>query len=121
MNHCREINVEAKQILAAYYAVGSLVVLVLAVPLYLGRVPRNAWYGMRIPKTMASDHAWYLANRYLGRMLLRAGSCALLGSLALMQAAPYLSMDALAWLGLAVTVGPLAAAILASLLYTRDL
>ncbi len=40
-----------------------LVLLVVSVPLAFGLVPRNRLYGLRMPFTMASDAAWYRANR----------------------------------------------------------
>ncbi len=40
-----------------------LVLLVVSLPLAFGLVPRNRLYGLRMPFTMASDAAWYRANR----------------------------------------------------------
>lgn len=42
----------------------------LAVPLVLGRVKRNAYYGVRFPQSFQSDEAWFAINRYGGRALL---------------------------------------------------
>jgi hypothetical protein len=49
----------------ALLAVAMLIV-GMAVPLILGRVKRNRWYGFRTPTTLSSDHIWYPANRALG-------------------------------------------------------
>ena len=38
-------------------------------PLAAGKVRRNRWYGFRLPKTLASDEAWYGVNRYGGRLM----------------------------------------------------
>jgi uncharacterized membrane protein len=51
----------------------ALSIVVLAIPLMLGKVPRNHWYGFRIERTMVSDEAWYRANRIGGRYYLFAG------------------------------------------------
>jgi uncharacterized membrane protein len=50
-----------------------LLVIALSVPLILGKVPRNHWYGFRTPKTLSSDTVWYPANRVGGKYLCVAG------------------------------------------------
>ncbi len=45
----------------------------LGIPLIAGRVPRNWFYGYRSPRTMASDAAWYPANRVTGWALVTVG------------------------------------------------
>ncbi len=47
----------------------SLVVIGCAVPLLLGRVKPNGFYGVRIPQAFESDEAWYRINRYGARQL----------------------------------------------------
>ena len=41
----------------------------LALPLIVGRVPPNYWYGFRTPRTLASASLWYAATATL------AGAC----------------------------------------------
>jgi len=55
-----------------------LLIIVVSVPLILGKVPRNHWYGFRTPKTLASDAVWYPANRLGGKYLCVAGLIELL-------------------------------------------
>lgn len=43
-----------------------LLVLALAVPMILRKVPRNYFYGFRTPRTLSSDRVWYQANRTSG-------------------------------------------------------
>ena len=50
----------------AIYCAVCLLELLAAVPLILGRVKRNRWYGLRMSRTLASDEAWYPANRFYG-------------------------------------------------------
>ena len=50
-----------------------VLLIVLAVPLILGIVPRNRIYGVRTRGTLASDDVWYAANRIGGMVLLLAG------------------------------------------------
>jgi hypothetical protein len=52
--------------------IGGLVV-VLSIPLILGMVPRNPFYGIRIPKAFESDESWYDINAYGGKLLLVYG------------------------------------------------
>jgi uncharacterized membrane protein len=53
--------------------VGPLVAVALAIPMILGKVPRNCLYGFRTPYTMSSDPVWYRANRIAGIALAVSG------------------------------------------------
>jgi len=57
----------------AIFAVTGLVLAALAVPLARGRVRPNAWYGLRVRATFASERVWYAANRASGRELFALG------------------------------------------------
>ncbi|CAN5594162.1 hypothetical protein BH09CHL1_BH09CHL1_26580 [soil metagenome] len=48
----------------------------LGLPLIRGRVPRNGFYGYRIPTTMHDDRVWYPVNTIMGIWLVWAGSLA---------------------------------------------
>jgi uncharacterized membrane protein len=50
-----------------------LVIIAVSIPLILGMVPRNHWYGFRTPKTLSSDGVWYQANRIGGRYFVITG------------------------------------------------
>jgi hypothetical protein len=58
--------------LVVHIAIGSVVV-VLAVPLILRKVPMNSVYGVRIAKAFSSDRNWYEINAYGGKLLLGYG------------------------------------------------
>ena len=45
------------------FAVPALLLFIAAVPLLLGLIPRNRFYGMRTAKTLSDDKVWYPANR----------------------------------------------------------
>jgi uncharacterized membrane protein len=49
---------------------------VLGIPMALGMVPPNRYYGYRTRRTMASANVWYPANRIAGRCLAIAGLAA---------------------------------------------
>jgi hypothetical protein len=50
-----------------------LVLIVLAMPLIVGVVPRNWLYGFRTWYTLSSDAVWYRANRFVGVVVVVAG------------------------------------------------
>lgn len=54
----------------------SFILIAIALPLALGRVPPNPWYGFRVGRATEDQRAWYAANRASGRWLAGAG-CAL--------------------------------------------
>lgn len=51
-----------------------IVMIVTSIPMILEWVPRNGLYGFRTPRTLASDHVWYPANRVAGIAIACAGS-----------------------------------------------
>ena len=48
----------------------ALITIGLAIPLLMGKVKRNALYGVRIPQAFESDEAWLRLNRYGGKRLI---------------------------------------------------
>jgi len=55
----------------------SLLLVLVAAPLALRMIPRNAVYGFRTRATLANDDLWFSANAYFGRSLIVAiaGGC----------------------------------------------
>lgn len=47
---------------------------VLGIPLALGKVPPNWFYGFRTPKTLSRPEVWYEANRAFGGEITIAGA-----------------------------------------------
>ena len=97
-------------LMTLFFATG-LLLCALAIPLIREQIPRNPWYGFRVPKTLASDEVWYPANRHMGGWLLLCGVITVTGVLALWPFAGRLAVDAVGWWGLALTVIPLMAAV----------
>ena len=54
-----------------FLSVGGLLALI-SVPLILGKVGPNPWYGFRVKKTLDDPVAWYAANRYAAWWMLVA-------------------------------------------------
>jgi uncharacterized membrane protein len=93
-----------------------IVILVAAVPMMLGLVPPNGFYGFRTRKTMSSPERWARANRFAGiALFLGAGL-----SIAVFMVNPALSSGR-SLLGVAVLIVPLAVAIAASFIYVSRL
>jgi hypothetical protein len=59
-------------LLLLFLIMGALLV-GLSIPLILGRVKPNPWYGFRVRLTLESPEVWYPVNRYSGRWLLGVG------------------------------------------------
>ncbi|MCH2145994.1 MAG: SdpI family protein [Phycisphaerales bacterium] len=51
----------------------SLLVILVGVPMALGKVPPNRIYGVRLPITLRSRAAWDAANRHYGWWLVASG------------------------------------------------
>jgi len=63
--------------LIIHLCVGWLLILV-ALPLVLGWVPMNRWYGVKLPKAYVSDENWIALNAFGGKLLMMAGAVILL-------------------------------------------
>jgi uncharacterized membrane protein len=51
----------------------ALILIGVATPLVLGRVPPNDLYGLRVPATMQDEDVWYQANASSGRDFILLG------------------------------------------------
>jgi len=65
---------DVKLALIAYVLPGLAIVL--GIPMALGMVPPNRFYGYRTRKTLSSNDVWYRANRISGWSLVVAGIAA---------------------------------------------
>jgi len=63
------------------FAAVGLLFIGLSIPLILGRVPPNHFYGCRTEKTLSDPEIWYEANRISGKDFLLAGVLVLAASL----------------------------------------
>lgn len=57
-------------------AVLGVVFVIIGLPLVRGKVPRNGFYGYRIPTTMRDDRVWYPVNTLMGLWLIWVGTLA---------------------------------------------
>jgi len=51
----------------------GLLLIALALPLFLRKLPPNRWYGVRLAATFADEAVWYEANALSGRDLIVLG------------------------------------------------
>ena len=83
----------------------GLFIVILAVPMILGKVPPNGIYGFRTKKTMADPKVWYPANAYAGKWLLAWGAAMMTLGLALLLAQVELTEDGFAILFSVIALG----------------
>jgi hypothetical protein len=61
----------------------SLLLIALSIPMIMGRVKPNGWYGFRTPLTLDHPEIWYPVNRYAGKWLLGLGIVIFLAAIGL--------------------------------------
>ena len=66
----------------------------LGVPLLLGRVPPNMWYGCRTHKTLSDEKIWYAVNRVTGQDIILAGVIVIISSVVVFAFGSVLSSNA---------------------------
>ena len=65
---------------ALLFSIVGIIYIGLGIPLLLGRIPPNAWYGCRTQKTLSSDEIWYPVNRVTGRYMIVSGGAGILSA-----------------------------------------
>ena len=68
---------------------GGVVITLVAIPLALGKVRRNHWYGVRLPRAFVSEANWEAINRYGGKVLICYGAAVSLLGLVLLLPLPF--------------------------------
>jgi hypothetical protein len=63
------------------------------IPLMLGKVPPNSFYGCRTTTTLANPQIWYEANRISGKDFLISGAITFAASLAMLAFGQNMSSD----------------------------
>jgi uncharacterized membrane protein len=48
------------------FLIPSIVFLIISIPMVIGKIPRNRFYGIRTRKTLSDERVWYAANRFGG-------------------------------------------------------
>jgi hypothetical protein len=68
-------------VVIALMVLGGFFVSALGLPLALGKVRPNPWYGFRTPRTLSDERVWYPTNRITGWYLVVTGILSGLASL----------------------------------------
>jgi uncharacterized membrane protein len=92
-------------ILLAMYVLMGFLLAGLSVPLILGKVKPNPFYGFRVSQTLENPDLWYAANKYAGKRLVVAGLAIMIGSV-ILYFIPGISIDTYALACLAVFAVP---------------
>ncbi|HFW0075393.1 TPA: SdpI family protein, partial [Salmonella enterica subsp. enterica serovar Saintpaul] len=58
-----------------YLSIGSLLLLIISIPLALQKIKPNRWYGVRTKLTLNNSQAWYQANRVYGLSMIFTVIC----------------------------------------------
>jgi uncharacterized membrane protein len=90
-----------------------LVIIAFSVPLILGKVPPNMWYGFRTPTTLSSPDIWYRANRASGIYFAIAGAVMLLATAVLLASGR--RPETTPWFPVVAIVVPILIALVASI------
>ncbi len=98
----------------------SGLLIVVAIPLALRKVPRNAAYGFRTRATMANDETWFEANAHFGRGLIISSLCGALVAGILYAFQPF-PRDVFLPVSLLVLAAPTLVAVLATIRFVRFL
>jgi uncharacterized membrane protein len=103
------------------FTIPALLLFIVAVPLVLGVIPRNRFYGVRTARTLFDDGVWYPANRLAGAAIMAASG--VYGALAAIAPYDRMAPDAFSmwYIHLVGFVAPVAVALAAALWYTRRL
>jgi len=103
--------------LFVFFGLGLLFI-ALSVPLILGKVPPNQFYGYRTKKVLSNPDIWYPVNRYGGWALLWAGVVTVAASVVLFFI-PELNFESYNNICLIIMSTVLIISTLLSYLYTR--
>jgi uncharacterized membrane protein len=98
----------------------GLLLAAFSIPLILGEIGPNSWYGFRVKKTLDDPTVWYPANAFAGKRLFVVG---IVGSLfaPLFFLVPKIDLNTYAIGCAVVTVGGLIVTVIQSFLYLRTL
>lgn len=99
----------------------GLLLVILAIPMIMGRVPPNNLYGFRTKKTHSNPEIWYPANTYAGKWLLAWGVLMIVAALLLPWLLPDLTEDNYAALFVTLTLGGLLVVVFISWRYLKNL
>lgn len=102
-----------------FYALMGFALILASVPMIIGTVPPNRWYGFRTPRTQSDPKVWYPANRIAGQYLAFAGFLIVLATLGVLLLRTQMTPATGAIVLLVVTIGSITAATVLSFIAVR--
>ena len=61
------------EILLLLFVCSGLILVGLSIPLIMGKIGPNPWYGFRVKRTLSDPAVWYAVNAYSAKWLLAVG------------------------------------------------
>lgn len=61
------------EILLLLFVCSGLVLVGISIPLIMGKIGPNPWYGFRVRRTLSDPEVWYAVNAYSAKRLLVVG------------------------------------------------
>ena len=61
------------EVLLLLFVCSGLLLTVLSIPLIMGKIGPNPWYGFRVRRTLSDPVVWYAVNAYSAKRLLAVG------------------------------------------------
>lgn len=107
-------------ILLYLFVISGALLVVLSVPMIMGKIPPNGLYGFRVKKTMENPDIWYPVNAYSGKWFLVVGLGLALAAVGLFFV-PGISLEVYSYAVLAAWVVLFAAAMTASIRFLNSL
>ena len=102
------------------YVTGGILLTLIAIPLYFGKIGPNGLYGFRVKKTMENPEIWYPVNQYSAGWLMLTGVLTVLCAVGL-SFVPGLSVDTYALVCLAVFAGVITVGLVMTVRYMNSL
>ena len=111
----------ASTILVVSHVFVGMIEIILGMPLLLGKIKRNIFYGFRTPKTLSDDKIWEESNKKVGKDLIMAGVILTIASLLLFFVKDSISIETLLIICLILLFVPIIAVIIRGLSYLKTL
>ncbi len=75
----------------------GLLLILMALPLLLKKVPPNEWYGLRVPATLQNQQVWYAANTWMAKRMIVVGVVIILGGVMVTRLPLNLALQGILW------------------------
>lgn len=99
----------------------SVILILVNIPLYQGKIKRNNWYGFRTPRTLSSDEIWYPVNKEAALNFIIASVFTLITTIVLFLLRAIIPEIVLVVILVAVTMFSIIGAVVKSFIFLRKL